>query len=391
MPHNSSTPHALYIHIPFCDVICSYCAFNTYANDPTNLDKFVQAVIMELEIVARSQPNIQLSSIYFGGGTPSLLKSHHVEMIFRTINQLFQVKATEIGIETNPNDLTPNYAQMLKDIGFNRISVGMQSAIERDLELFKRQHNLTEVETAIKNLRDAKIDNINLDLIFGVPNQTLADWQQTLDIALSYEPQHLSLYGLELHGGTDLTKAIDDGKLPEPDEDLAVSMYEYATEKLAEQGFIHYEISNWMKPNHESAHNVHYWRNLPYLGIGPGAHGYANNHRTIVMRLPQRYIDSLMTVNKTEYDFPRTPATSKLTSISLEDEISETIMMNMRLLIEGLDRQAFKTRFGHDITHYRQAEIDALIERDLVELNENTLRLTRAGQLLSNLVLRDLV
>jgi oxygen-independent coproporphyrinogen-3 oxidase len=396
-PSQASIPHALYIHIPFCRHICSYCAFNVHLTDDEQQEQWVDALCQEIAYIGKQRPQLKLASVYFGGGTPSLLTEQQITHIMQTIRTHFclNVEDTrmEIGIETNPNDISSSLAKTWHDIGLNRISLGMQSADKTMLTLFERQHDLQQVQESIAVLRSAGFTNINLDLIFGVPEQTLTMWQDTLEQALDLQPTHLSLYGLELHGGTKIAKAIDDGHIPEPDEDLAVEMYQLARKILASKGFIHYEISNWCLPNYESGHNLQYWRNLPYLGLGAGAHGYAGEQRTIVRRHPNRYIQAFQQHDQSSQllPFPQTPATSKITRVTPQDRISETIMMGLRLTQEGIDRQRFKARFGRDIVEMKKATIQHFVERGLLEVTPNALRLTPEGYLMSNYILRDLI
>src|SRR5690606_30273879 len=226
-------------------------------------------------------------------------------------------------------DLNLPYLTGLREVGFNRISIGMQSAQPTELELFHRRHDVPMVAAAVEAAREAGFDNLNLDLIFGIPNQTMVNWQETLEYAIGLGPQHFSLYGLELKGGTALTKDVKAGLLPTPDDDLAADMYEYASIRLPAAGLQQYEISNWCVPGYEAKHNLQYWHNLPYAGLGPGAHGYVGGARTIVMRSPQRYIQAMQTAPSKAAVFPRTPATSKIIPVDAKTEMSETIMMGL--------------------------------------------------------------
>ncbi|NJR12795.1 radical SAM family heme chaperone HemW [bacterium] len=319
-------PLSLYLHIPFCRTICTYCAFNTYVGLDDQIGPFVTALANEIRWLGTHAPNQHVGTIYFGGGTPSLLTPQHYAMLFAALHEHFIVAAdAEISLEANPNDLTQPYLEALRAVGFNRISIGMQSAQPTELELFHRRHDVPMVAAAVEAARAAGFDNLNLDLIFGIPHQTMAAWQQTLDHAIALGPQHFSLYGLELKGGTALTRDVKAGLLPTPDDDLAADMYEWATRRLPDSGFVQYEISNWCLPSYEARHNLQYWHNLPYAGLGPGAHGFIRGARTIVMRSPERYIEAMHTAPTRAVPFPRTPATSKLIAVDAETEMSETI------------------------------------------------------------------
>lgn len=387
---HKSAPVSIYIHIPFCEYICTYCAFNTYLDDDL-IEPYVDAVVSEVEYIGRAQPGLSVYTVFYGGGTPGILSLSQVARIQAALENFFDLGSLqEVTLETNPENVTFEYAAGLRDLGVNRLSIGMQSAIQRELELYGRQHSPEAVVQAVENARSADFRNISLDVIFGTPGQAIADWQRTLDFAAGMKPENVSLYGLELHGGTPLTIAIQSGQLTLPDDDVTVAMYELAGSVLKTAGFQQYEISNWAQPGYESQHNIQYWRNLPYLGIGAGAHGYAAGKRTIVKRAPSRYIDSFNDV-PSGLTFPRTPATSKIVPVSQEDEISETIMMGMRMTQEGIDRRRFAARFGVDIYSLKQAAIDKHVQSGLLELTETTLRLTEEGRLISNFVLVDLI
>ena len=244
---------------------------------------------------------------------------------------------------------------------------------------------------AVKAARTAGFDNLNLDLIFGIPDQTLEDWRQTLTTALDLQPEHVSLYGLELKGGTPLRLAVDDGSLSRPDDDLSADMYDLATHMMGDYGYEQYEISNWCKPGYEARHNLQYWRNLPYLGLGPGAHGYAGGIRYSVMTLPQRYIDALQKQFDETFAFPRTPAVAKITEIDRETEMADTIMMGLRLTREGIQRHAFTERFGIDLFDLHHDSIQKFMAHDLMSVDDTTIRLTQAGRYVSNGIIAELI
>jgi len=383
---------SLYLHIPFCRTICTYCAFNTYAGMDDQITPFVTALAQEIRWLAKHAPETQVGTIYFGGGTPSLLTPEHYAELFATLYDSFTIETdAEISLEANPNDLNHPYLTALREVGFNRISIGMQSAQPTELELFHRRHDVPMVASAVKDARAAGFDNLNLDLIFGIPNQTMDSWQETLEYAIGLGPQHFSLYGLELKGGTALTKDVKAGLLPTPDDDLSADMYEYASIRLPQAGLQQYEISNWCVPGYEARHNLQYWHNLPYAGLGPGAHGYVGGARTIVMRSPERYIQAMQTAPSKAAIFPCTPATSKIIPVDSKTEMSETIMMGLRLTQEGIIRAVFQERFGVDLVTMHQAAIDKFVRRGLLHVDTQRVRLTEQGRFVSNAILRELV
>jgi len=382
---------AVYLHIPFCRVRCSYCAFNTY----TDLDDLIPAYVGALcrEIAYISPHDAQtVSSVYFGGGTPSRLTARQLAQLLGAVADSFRIcPQAEISLEANPEDLSVHFAADLRRLGFNRLSIGMQSAQARLLRLYDRNHDLAAVTAALQAARRAGFDNVNLDLIFAAPGETLAEWEETVAQVLDYAPEHLSLYGLELKGGTKLRHAVDAGTLPAPDDDRFADMYELAALRLGQQGYEQYEISNWCRVGRQCRHNLQYWRNMPYIGLGAGAHGFAGGCRTVTIAAPQRYIAALEGTVPGGLPFPRSPATAKASRLSRSEEMAETIMMGMRLTAEGIDRAAFRARFGEDVADLCAEPIHRLQALRLLEMNGQRLRLTAAGRLLSNGIISALM
>jgi len=278
----------------------------------------------------------------------------------------------------------------------------MQSTNIEELSLLERQHTFTEVKLAVEWAHIAGFDNLNLDLIFGLPYQTSSTWMYSLEQALILTPNHLSLYALTLEHGTPLQSKVDLGLLPEPDPDVAAEMYELASDRLLEAGFIQYEISNWARVNDQGIlssckHNLQYWRNLPYLGVGAGAHGYANCHRTENILTPRAYIKALnydtgLTIERNS--FPCTPATAQMLPIDQETEIGETMMMGLRLIQEGVSSSVFQNRFGKSIRQLFSTPIVRLESLGLLEWageEGDVLRLTQKGRLLGNQVFKEFI
>ncbi|MCC6805153.1 MAG: radical SAM family heme chaperone HemW [Anaerolineae bacterium] len=388
MPHN---PLAIYLHVPFCSTKCTYCAFNTYTHLENLIEPFVSALVREIEIIAASQPNQPAGTIFFGGGTPSLLTPEQFERILAALRDGFRVAAdAEITLEANPNDLNRDYLAALRRVGLNRISIGMQTANANELELFKRRHDNDAVARAVSAARAAGFDNLNLDLIYGFPHQTLASWETSLRQMLALQPDHVSLYALGLEDGTPMKAWVERGRLPEPDDDLAADMYELASDLLGAQGYEQYEISNWARPGHQCRHNLQYWHNDPYVGVGPGAHGWAGGVRYSTVLSPQRYI-RLLGEAEGAYPFPRTPATAEAVTVDRAGEISETLIMGMRLTREGISRPGFVERFGVDLLDVHGEVIQRYTDRGLLSVDAERVRLTDAGRLLSNVVFREFV
>lgn len=296
----------------------------------------------------------------------------------------------EITLEANPGTVSFIYFKELRELGINRISVGMQSIIPGELKLLERQHDAFDIIHSIKWARQAGFENINLDLIFGLPDQGISQWQKSLIQAVGLRPDHLSLYALSLEHGTPLRTWVDRGIVNEPDDDIAADMYDWSTEYLGQNEYDQYEISNWAVKGvgeeiKSCRHNLQYWRNLPYLGVGAGAHGFVDGYRTANILSPMQYIQRCLEggVNP----FPRTPATASLLEIDSETEMHETMMMGLRLTREGISALDFSARFGKSIEEVFGKEIETLIGLGLLEWgNMRRLRLTKAGRLLGNQV-----
>ncbi len=345
----------------------------------------------EAELVARSGTPLEIGTIFFGGGTPSLLSIEQFDQILSAIQRFYRVQPdAEITLEANPNDLNLDYLIGLRRLGFNRISIGMQTAIASELALFARRHNNDAVALAVSAARRAGFGSINLDLIYGVPHQTLDDWAVSLAAALALKPQHLSLYALGLEEGTPLKKWVDRGQVAAPDDDTTADMYDLATDRLAQAGYEQYEISNWAQPGFESRHNLQYWLNLPYIGLGPGAHGFAGGVRYSTVLPPRQYIQRIERA-QAPLDFPLSPAVAEFSRLDAETEIAETLIMGLRLTRLGIDRATFQRRFGVDVVDRHRSVIEKYAAVGLLEYDEERLRITRAGRLLSSAIFRELI
>lgn len=387
-----SNPISVYLHIPFCTSKCTYCAFNTYINLERLIPAFVDALIREIQIVGRHSPYRVLGTIYFGGGTPSLLSVRQFEQIIDTLNQSFNIaQDAEITTELNPNDLTLSYLDGLRSVGINRLSIGMQSANTSELKFFARRHDSQVVKDAVNMARQAQFDNLSLDLMYGFPHQTIESWWQTLDFTLALHPEHISLYALGLEEGTPMHDWVYSGYVPEPDDDLAADMYDLATEHLGRAGFEQYEISNWAQPGRSCQHNLQYWRNMPYIGLGPGAHGYAGNVRYSTMLSPQQYIRALSDDGPQQFSFPLTPAVDDYVKVNQKDEISETLITGLRLLQEGIKYSKFSQRFGIDLMKLHGDILSGFQQQGLLHIDAKGVRLSQRGRLLSNVIFRNLV
>jgi oxygen-independent coproporphyrinogen-3 oxidase len=333
----------------------------------------------------------QVHTIFFGGGTPSLLTPAQFDLILNALHKNFDVlDDAEISLEANPNDLDYAYLKGLRSVGCNRLSLGVQSTHQNELKLFARRHDSDEIAAAVSAARRAGFDNLNIDLIYGAPHQTLSSWAASLDQVTALNPDHLSLYALGIEENTPLYEWIEQGRLSQPDDDLAADMYELATDRLAVAGYEQYEISNWAKPGYACRHNLQYWRNLPYIGLGPGAHGFAAGVRYWTILSPQRYIKAFEN-RADDYVFPRSPATDQAHILDQADEIAETLIMGLRLLQEGIQRDTFTGRFKRDVVALYPEVFERFVAQGLLEIDAQRVRLTQRGRLLSNVIFRELV
>ncbi len=383
---------AIYVHIPFCRTRCSYCAFNTYTGQTNRFATYTDAIIREIQMVAASTVRQRVRSIYFGGGTPSLMPVAAIHAIITTCRTAFDLDSgIEITLEANPGTVDRAYLDALRAAGVNRLSLGMQSAHAHELTLFARTHSLDDVRNAVTLARQAGFDSLSLDLIYGIPNQTLNQWRASLAACCALAPGHISLYSLSIEDATPLAHRIASGTLASPDPDRAADMYEFATAYLRQHSYTQYEISNWARPDHQSRHNIHVWRNLPYLGFGAGAHGYAAHTRYVNIPLPADYISRLATPPG-DLVFPISPAADEITRLTQTDIIAETMIMELRLLQEGISYAAFEARFGRSLDSIYGAQIANLVARGLLEHTpDQRLRLTLRARLIANRVFVEFI
>lgn len=364
---------ALYIHIPFCRRRCRYCTFVSYEHREADIPAYLNALKNELQQRAGAE---QVSSVYFGGGTPSLLPAEYLGDILATIGSLFILdKAAEIAIEANPGTINQTYLAAIRNLGINRLSLGVQSLNDCELELLGRIHTAVEAIEAVKLARSAGFDNLNLDLIYGLPGQSLQDWQMTLLKALAMLPEHLSLYALSLEPGTPLHQAIENKLLPVIEPDIAADQYELAEDLLAIYGYRHYEISNWAKPGKECCHNLVYWQNRPYLGIGVAAHSHLNGHRFANTTSLDKYLSDFSQESRLKPEMDE--------EISPDLKLAETAILGLRL-DDGIDISALSHNFGIDSRTRYQKQIEEMTDAGLLEQVGGRIRLTRRGRLLGN-------
>jgi len=371
-------PAGLYVHIPFCRKKCAYCDFCSYSGLEALIPAYVDALIQETQLRAAAWQGTRFDSLYLGGGTPSLLAPEQVDRLLRAIRQRLDLDLrAEITIEANPGTVGREQLAALCQAGINRLSLGFQSLQAGELTLLGRIHDTQTALGAFHDARRAGFANLSLDLMFGLPHQTLDAWRDTLRQVVALAPEHLSLYALTVEAGTPLAQSIDQGRLPHPDDDLATDMYELAQETLARAAMEQYEISNWAAgPNLVSRHNLHYWHNERYLGLGAAATSYDGLDRATHTPDPTAYIAEISrgALRYAEVERP-----------SREQRMDETMMLGLRLT-EGVARNAFRERFGVEMEAvYRQA-IGDLVEANLLESDDRGIRLSPPGRLLGNRV-----
>ncbi|HSN73623.1 MAG TPA: radical SAM family heme chaperone HemW [Anaerolineae bacterium] len=393
---------SLYVHIPFCQRKCPYCDFNTYAGLNRLFEPYTAALVQEIQQAgaARSRPAVR--TIFLGGGTPTVLPAALLAQIIDACCTAFDVLPdAEITSEANPGTVDVGRFAAMRQMGVNRLSMGVQSFDPIELDFLGRIHSAGEAVAAMAVARAAGFDNINLDFIYGLPDQPPAVWQRTLEQALALAPEHISLYSLTIEEGTPFGDWAAAGRLAQPSPDLAADMYEIADEILSSTGYVQYEISNWARgsevrgtdggrtPIYQSTnlpitippfachHNLTYWRNEAFLGFGPGAHSSEGGRRWAVMRPVPEYIER---INRGE------SAVDFVEQIDERLAMGETMMLGLRLVQEGVTFQRFQQRHGWPMMDVFGAEIHRLERLGLLEVLSDRVRLTRGARLVGNQV-----
>ncbi len=389
----SNSGMGLYVHVPFCKTKCPYCDFNTYQGIENLIEPFLPAITSEITCWGDALAHPPVKSVFFGGGTPSYLPPGDIERILVAIQSSFQVDpAAEISIEANPGDLDEAACAGILNQGVNRLSIGVQSLDNDLLNLLGRRHQASEAVEAFQSARQAGFDNVNLDLMYGLPNQSMEQWQKTLSSLIELTPEHISLYALTIEEGTPMHRWAAEGKIPEPDSDLAADMYQHAREVLAEAGYHHYEISNWSLPDRACEHNLVYWENGPYLGVGPGAHSRLGDYRFWTVLSPRDYNTKAATwadsgvqplADLVETALQGIPTLGGWEHLSLETTCSETMFLGLRLL-DGLNLSEASAIAGTDLAKKFQTPIQECLNLGLLEQDGDCLKLTMQTYLVAN-------
>lgn len=381
---NSNTDIGLYIHIPFCNSKCEYCAFVSMVASSSDKKRYFSDLIAELKIQAlKMRKNTSISSIYIGGGTPSSMDYYYIRDLLSCIYKNFPVKnSAEITIEINPNTIDKHKIREYILAGVNRFSVGLQSTNPKILKAMGRQHTIADFEKTIKIIREFSIKNISADIIIGYPKQKLMDVKDTVQYLIKMGIPHISAYMLQVESGTKLKKLVDNGSVTVPDDDAVVDMYKYVCSALESAGYNRYELSNFAKPGFESYHNQIYWNRKNYIGLGLAAHSYVNGVRFANTESMPEY------AKKIEEKGEIPTAYSKV--LTSNEKKEECIMLSLRTAT-GLDLEAYKTEFNESFLQKRKATVAKLIENEYLILKENHLYCTTKGFLVLNQVILQLV
>jgi oxygen-independent coproporphyrinogen III oxidase len=366
----------IYIHIPFCRSRCSYCDFATGMYNAETAERYVRALVNEIESWRVVESPEGVDTIYFGGGTPSLLAPGQLKTLLNAVHKRFTIAATaEVTLEINPGTVTLETLVAFRSLGVNRASFGVQTFADDELARLGRSHTADDARRTFRYLRAAGFDNVSFDLIAGLPGQSMAGWRRNLDEAFALRPEHLSFYLLEVHQGTPLANHIKSGLQPKPDEDLAAEMYEAMLDRAAADGYEHYEISNLCLPGLQSQHNTKYWTAAPYYGFGCSAHSYdGQSRRWANERDLSKYVELV--------EQSRSAIVTE-TQLSETDRQAEAVFLGLRMM-EGFSFEEYQQLFGSDLRAKHANDLTRFREAGLIECNGDLLKLTRAGALLSN-------
>jgi oxygen-independent coproporphyrinogen III oxidase len=400
---NRERPFGLYIHIPFCEKKCPYCDFNTYAKLDNLFQAYVDALCLELLQWGERLQGRVVDTIFLCGGTPTVLDERELAQIFSAVHESFRLASNcEITSEANPGTVDRAKFATLRSLGVNRLSMGVQSFQPEELAFLGRIHSVEDVDRAFEAARRAGFQNTNLDFIFGLPNQPVANWTATLERALALHPDHLSLYSLIVEPNTPLFHWVESGRMAAPDDDEAATHYEIALEEMAAAGYIHYEVSNWARKSPDNLevgsaqaqmpllacrHNLIYWRNQEYLGVGPGAHSYLRTDpsdeksaqgfgRRWSNRKPVPGYIKRMQRGDSVQEFQET--------IDAPTSMGETMMLGLRLVDEGVSLAAFQRRYGVCLTDVYNAELQRFTQMELLRVDPERVTLTRRGLMVGN-------
>lgn len=367
----------LYIHIPFCKRKCGYCDFISYSNKNDFIEKYIKELKQEINNRAESVSKYEITTIYIGGGTPSYIDSKYIVEILKTIKQKYKLdKNVEITIELNPGTVTKKKLQDYIDAGINRISIGLQETNNKLLQTIGRIHTYEEFVNMYYLAREIEFNNINVDLMIGLPNQTLEDVKTSLEKITKLNPEHISVYSLIVEDGTPIKEKIESGKLKLPEEELERKEYWLVKNTLQKCGYKHYEISNFSKIGYESKHNLNCWEQKEYLGFGVSAHSYLNKKRFSNAEKLEEYL------------LKGKPIIHEIQNI--EDQKKEYMLLGLRK-IDGIEISKFKNKFVCNPVMEFKNELNKLVEQNLIEVDLNNIKLTDKGIDLANIVWEEFI
>ncbi|MFK7971432.1 MAG: radical SAM family heme chaperone HemW [Bacteroidia bacterium] len=380
LTHDQGEAISLYIHVPFCRRKCSYCDFYFSTNRKRQSD-MVDAMVREIELRKDfGQNNGELRTVYLGGGTPSVLESDEFRRLFGTINGHFSIqKGAEITLEANPEDLTEAKLQAMAEVGINRLSIGLQSFYQDDLDWMNRAHSPEQVGEGMALARSMGISNITLDLMFGLPGLSMSRWESNIEQAVALEPDHVSLYALSVEKKTALRNWVKEGKMELPPDELVEAQYLFANNVLWNAGFEHYELSSFAQKEKQAQHNSAYWRGLPYLGIGPSAHSFDGDCRSWNIANNSRYIDML-----SKGELP----VEEVEELSEEERLNEYVMTRLRLQ-EGLSLPELEEAFEVDFWEAHAPYIDSLLRSGQLWRKSDRIGLTPRGWIVSDSLIAE--
>jgi len=365
----------IYIHIPFCETRCHYCNFATGGYESELARRYVAAVLAEIERAEVTPEMRQVDSIYFGGGTPTTLSIEQLSSILELCREKFEVTPNvEVTSEANPGTISQGFLEGLRASGVNRLSFGVQSFDDGELQMIGRSHSSEEAREAVRRARAAGFANVSIDLIAGLPEQKMETWRRNLEEAFALEPDHLSVYLLELYKDAPLLHRINRGELHAIEDELTVEMYFALKDEAERHGFDHYEISNWGRPGFESRHNLKYWTGAPYWAFGVSAAGYDGTRRWSNTRNIHEYL--------TKIESGQSPV-AEVIELDDEDRQSENLFLRLRLK-EGVNLREHEARFGVNVAERYGDDLARLDEAGLIELNDGILKISRAGTVLAN-------
>lgn len=363
----------IYIHVPFCKKACTYCDFH-FTTSTKYLNEMVDAICREIALKKDRLAGQQIGSIYFGGGTPSVLPNDALQKIFATLEQHFSIASdAEVTLETNPDDLHQQKINELRQLPINRFSIGTQSFFNEDLLWMNRAHNAQEASDCIKRSQDAGFENLTIDLIYGYPLLSDEKWKTNIQMAIELQVPHLSAYSLTVEPRTALAHAIEKGKQPDVNDEQSAAQFSMLIENLTSKGFEHYEISNFSLPGKYAVHNTNYWKGVPYLGIGPSAHGFDGYDRYINIANNTKYMESLF----------KNQLPEAVEQLSKADRFNEYIMTSLRTMW-GTDLDKIESDFGKRSSEMVNKELKPFLEEGKVYLSENKIYLSNDGKLFAD-------